>query len=186
MSQRVTRSSAKKDAQNKSLHGQATSGGSTDLTPPWSPRDQDRDNQEDRKGTSVSQTPLEPLPPDAKRSSAPRAPSISSNDLTRRLAMARAPWTTTSVSPTPLSDDDIPPTPEIPPVAAFTREMQHYGKDANNFYEDADTDRTADYASTPSESDVSSVCSSRRSRSETPAYDQDGWRLGGFLTSPRR
>ncbi|EEU37258.1 uncharacterized protein NECHADRAFT_78354 [Fusarium vanettenii 77-13-4] len=183
MSHRVTRSSAKEDCQNKSLHGQAPSssgigqatfGGSTDLTPPWSPRDQGRDNQEDRKGTSVSQTPPKPHPADAKRSSAPRAPSISSNDLTRRLTMARAPWATGSVSPTPSPDDDIPPTPEIPAMTAFTREMQHYGKDANNFYDDADTDRTADYPTTPSESSsgFSSVCSSqssRRSRGDTPA-----------------
>lgn len=201
MSYRVTRSSAKKEnSQNNSPHGQtssgsgngqAASGGSGNLTPRRSPRFQGRGSQEGRNGINVSQRPFEPRLADSTSSSVTRTPLTGSSDLLRRMAMTRASCETGSVSPTPSPVNSIPLSPVITSMTSSTCEMQHDGKDENNFYEDDDSDRTIDYPSTPSEnsSDSSSVWSNqsdRSSRSGTPAYDQNGCRSGGFFTSPRR
>ncbi|KAH7237321.1 hypothetical protein B0J15DRAFT_554198 [Fusarium solani] len=201
MSYRGNRSSAKKEnSQNNSPHGQlssssgigqAASGEPTILTPCWPPRDQGRNNEEERKGISVSRTTLEPHPAPSTMKSIPPTPLITSRDICRRYVTTKASRATKSIHQTPSPITSIPPSPVIASMTAFIREMQHDGKDTYNFYEDADTEGTVDYPTTPPESNsgsssVWSSQSSRRSRGDTPAYDQDGWRMGGFLTSPRR
>ncbi|RMJ07389.1 hypothetical protein CDV36_013004 [Fusarium kuroshium] len=193
--QRDQNESPHNQGSSSSVTGKATTGGSANLTPSWSSKDQGMDGQE-TKSNIVSRTTLKPRPAPLTMSSGPPTSRPTNGDLLGRLTMTKAPWETRNVSTSPSPVSSIPSSRSINGMM-MNRQMQHDGKDPYNFYEDNDSEKEIDYPSTPSYSDSSSnsrpssssswsTQSNRSERGRTPTYDESGCRLGNFFTTQRR